>query len=646
MMSAMKLPLGLTVAWMLSITCNIAAADTIHFVDAERLVMPISEGGMPDLPKRLVNALPESGWQHVQLPDVGMQRVAGKADENQVQTIWYRFQISPQRVADSTEPHELFFYMPRWQTVGQVSLYGDNRLLWRSRGDFVWNAFNQPVWVNLDPPEMTDRVRTVLLRIDSVPGLGSGISSAWIGPESTLAWRYQTRMALQVHLLLITGIAFAALGLFCLAVWYRRRQENLYLLCFMASLFFAGRYLHYVTPLNTSIISSAWFGWMSINSLNWLIIVILIFNLRLCKRHYPKLELGMLASVIAQSMLTLPLFESSEKIASLSSHVYLLVFALTFPACILALRAAWKERSGPGLTLALVNVIGFPFGAHDIMLHGYTMNMEQVYLLPLAQMAFFIIFAFIILRRYVHGIENLERGRELLALRLQERETELAASYEKLREVERRDLLSRERQRLMRDMHDGLGGSLTGMLRMMDRDVFDAEQLKAAVQECVDELRLTIDSLEPVDSDISVLLAGLRFRLQPRLNAAGIRLSWRVEALPPLPWLTPAYAIHVIRIVQEVVTNIVKHAGASEIVFFTHADALHASICIEDNGQGYLGVPVQETNGRGLNNVRYRASLLNAKVTWAGRTQTAAPSGMRFSLDLPLSQIESEPAPS
>jgi signal transduction histidine kinase len=601
-----------------------------HFVQAQRLVLPavVDEFRVPG---KTQAELPSEGWETVALPDVGLVRTPGEAQTSQVQTLWYRYTLPD---AQWAEPQDLYFYLPRWQTVGQVAIYGDGRLLWRSQGDIVWNGFNQPVWVPLDPPGQVQRPRVILLRMDSVPGLGGGITSAWVGTEAELGQGYQLRLALQVHLLLATMVAFLALGLFALAVWWRRRQESLYGLCFIASVFFVARCLHFVTPLDPALMSSAWFGWISVNAVSWLVATILLFNFRYCHRRYPWLERGILGSIALQTLATLPWLAGSAAVASASSFLYLFILLFTTPASILAVRAGWQERSGAGLVLAIITLLGFPLAVHDLMLQGHRISLESIYLMPLAQIGFFMLFAFILHRRYIGSIEGLESSHEVLAQRLQEREAELAVSYEKLHAVERRVLLSRERQRLMRDMHDGLGGSLTGALRMMEQGGYEEERLRAALRDCVDELRLTIDSLEPVESDVSVLLASLRFRLQPRLEAAGITLRWRVEALPPLLWLTPGHAMHVMRIVQEVVTNIIKHAQAREIVFSTQADEMQASICIEDDGPGFDGEA--SASGRGLGNIRYRSEVLGAQLQW----QRRADGGTRFVLGLPVRKTE------
>lgn len=605
------------------------AQETVHFTQTERLILPpIATPIAP--PSKMVAGMSASDWQTVSLPDVAFPRTTGEAQPDATQTVWYRFALDAEQ---QTHTRNLYFYLPRWQTVGQVALYGDGRLLWQSKGDLVWNGFNQPVWVSLDPPGQT-RPKILLLRMDSVPGLGGGISSAWIGTDENIAWRYRVRTALQVHLLLGAGVAFLVLGVFSLSIWWRRRHESIYLLCFAAALCFVARYIHFVTPLNVHWISSSWFGWLSVNAVSWMVVVILIFNFRLCDRHFVWLERGMLGSCILHAVATLPLLESSEKIAALAPYTYAVVLLFAIPGSLIALWASWKKRSLAAGVISVIAVLAFPLGVHDIFMQNYQLSLESVYILPLGQVAFSIMFAFIIHQRYISGIESLEHSHDVLTQRLREREIELADSYAKLREVERRELLSKERQRLMRDMHDGVGGSLTGALRMLERGDYEEDKLRVALRDCVDELRLTIDSLEPVESDITVLLASLRFRLQPRLQAADIQLVWRVEALPPLPWLTPGHAMHVMRIVQEVVTNIVKHAEAEEIIFSTSVTREHACIHIDDDGKGFDGPdPSSMSSGHGLGNISYRAEVLGGSARWFPRTGSA---GTGFVLNLPL----------
>ena len=209
-------------------------------------------------------------------------------------------------------------------------------------------------------------------------------------------------------------------------------------------------------------------------------------------------------------------------------------------------------------------------------------------------------------------------------------EEELEASREKLQKIEQQRLVDEERHRLMQDMHDGLGSSLVSALRAVERGRMDAAQTAQVLRDCIDDLKLTIDSMESHDTDLVYLLATLRFRLEPRLESAGIRLRWEVRDVPPLAWLMPRHSLHILRILQEAFSNIIKHAGAGEIVVGTTTGAEDVAVHVTDNGHGFDPTANSGAGKRGMANQSRRAAAIGASVAWA-----SSPKGTRFTLRLP-----------
>ena len=78
-------------------------------------------------------------------------------------------------------------------------------------------------------------------------------------------------------------------------------------------------------------------------------------------------------------------------------------------------------------------------------------------------------------------------------------------------------------------------------------------------------MRLVIDSLDPSADDLATRLGMLRTRLERILAREHVELVWRAEALPPLPHLGAENSLHVLRIVQEAVTNVLRHAKAKRL---------------------------------------------------------------------------------
>lgn len=251
--------------------------------------------------------------------------------------------------------------------------------------------------------------------------------------------------------------------------------------------------------------------------------------------------------------------------------------------------------------------------------------------LEMLLMAFALAYRFNLIRR--KATADVRQANISLEQRLQAREAELTQSHQRLLEIEHRQTLSQERQRLMQDMHDGLGSSLSSALRVVEHGRMDEAEVAQVLKGCIDDLKLAIDSMEPVEADLLLLLATLRFRLGPRLESTGIVLRWEVQDIPALNWLEPKNSLHILRILQEAFANIIKHTNATEIRVATGADAVWVTVTITDNGQGFEVERALKSGGKGLSNQMRRAQSIGGKVKW-----DSDDSGTRLTLWLPITR--------
>ena len=191
----------------------------------------------------------------------------------------------------------------------------------------------------------------------------------------------------------------------------------------------------------------------------------------------------------------------------------------------------------------------------------------------------------------------------------------------------------------MRDMHDGVGSQLIATRQLAERGTLAPGELAALLDECIDDLRLMIDSLEPAEGDLLTVLGNLRYRLSDRLARQGLTLAWNVSDLPRYPDLTPRDILQILRIVQEAFTNVVKHAGAG-IVEFTAAlapDGRSVRLCVRDDGRG---IDVGSNGpGRGLRNMAQRARAVGGTIEVDGRRGACA-----VTLSLPVARGDDEDA--
>lgn len=586
----------------------------LHFTQAQMLQL---DGGSFAPPPAQVEAEGPSGeWKDVALPHVALYRdgVGAVPGSSEFVTTWYRFTLDA-RFAGRV-PQSIQLYLPRWQTIGQVAVFGDGKLLFNSRGGPVWNGFNHPLWVPLAGTEGATLPRTVLIRLSSARAAGGAISSAWVGAHDDLVWRYRTRTWLQRDLPYIASGAFLALGLFSLVVWAVRRKETVYGLFFASSVLFYVRCLHYHWGQEPIPFPEDWFGWATINSLGWFLLAVYFFGFRLHDRTYPWLERGFVALALFSTIVMLPPLKAVPLAVLVSPLAYLAMLLGSVVLICAGLWAAWRARSRDALVLACFNMCMLPMGLHDLLLANFRVGAESIYLVPYGGIGNFLIFLLIIARRYAGALDAAGQAQARLAHRLQEREAELAGSYERLRVAEAERTLSQERRRLMQDMHDGLGSSLMSALRMVEHGRIGEAEVAQVLKECIDDLKLTIDSLEPVEADLLLLLATLRFRLEPRLENTGLKLHWEVGEVHALEWLDPRGALHILRMLQEAFTNVIKHAQATEIRLSTASDGEGVLVRIADNGRG-LPADAGQRGGKGLDNLRRRAQAIGARLQWA-----------------------------
>ncbi len=600
--------------------CSPGTGDTAVHVERAQLLSIDGSGFTP--PASSVSpsgdaALPAGGWRDIALPYTAPRDILDPSDAGRTVTDWYRIDLAGLPASAGS----VHLYIPRWKTIGQLAIYGDGALLYQSEGSLVNNGYNHPLLLRLNGAADVPAPATVLLRINRLQGVGSALSTVWVGSARQLVWRYQARAFLQNHLPFVGVSAFLSLGLFSLAVWCRRRHESLYLLFFITSAAAFVRMQHYYIGGNRLPLPDAWMQWITVSSLMWLIVLVNSFMERLHKRPLRWLTPSLITITAASNVLTLPgLTERVPDLVLITPQLYLLMLPVAVLISADALRNALRTRSREVWLMAGWFVATIALSAYDLALQNNWVSPEGMYTNPYGIIGLFVMFGYIMFRRYVGAIGEAEQVSANLAKSLRARESELAESYEQLREAQHRQTLSQERQRLTQDMHDGLGSSLVSALRGVEGGRLGEADVAEVLKGCIDDLKLTIDSMEPVEADLLLLLATLRFRLGPRLSAAGITLSWEVTDVPALDWLEPRNALHILRILQEAFANILKHTRASEIRVSTAVesrggvDGVTVTIC--DNGQGFALDAALRSGGKGLHNQLRRARAIGAELRW------------------------------
>ena len=609
------------------------SADNIHLVKAQLLTQ---EGrGFTPPPYAIDPASLPGTWSDVRLPYMAKRPLVLDAVQTQgillpPTTIgWYRIPVS----GAAQLPKPWYLYLPRWKSEGTIAIYNGSRLIYQSHANLLWNGWNHPLLIPLDDTSTTQTPHEILIRIQYFQGVGSALSSIRVGSYDALSWRFQTREWLQITLPYLTGAAMLVLGIFTFFVWIKHPQQKLYLLFFGISIASFLRTLHYHMGLDRLPISDKWFGWMTISSLFWLVFVTHLFICHLHQRWQPWLTRTMLVLTVTISLMTLPLFTTFIKADTIAPLAYLSLLVMGNLLFATGVRNCWLSKTRAGLILAAWGLISIQFGVWDWLLENNLINIENAYLGSYSNLGAFALVSIIMFQRYIGAKREVMQTNKNLSSSLQIREAELVGIYQRLREAEQLEMLQHERQRLTQDMHDGLGSSLVCALHEVEYGHLSTADIAQVLKGCIDDLKLTIDSMEPVEADLLLLLATLRFRLAPRLENTGIKLHWAVQDVPAINWLTPRNSLHILRILQEAFTNIIKHAHATEIRLSAAYENNGVLVMIADNGHGFNVNLALHNGGKGMSNQMRRAESIGGIVSWQSNN-----SGTQLCLWLPVLQ--------
>lgn len=206
------------------------------------------------------------------------------------------------------------------------------------------------------------------------------------------------------------------------------------------------------------------------------------------------------------------------------------------------------------------------------------------------------------------------QSNEILSAKLVEQNAELARSYDAQKQMLQRQVILEERQRIVRDMHDGIGGQLLGLMMQVRGGGVEPKQVEEGLQSSIADLRLIVDSMDTADEGLAETLRSFEHRVRAQVEASGMRLVVHHGLDEEEPGPGPRPTLQILRILQEAVTNAMRHSGGSEIRLDSRKDkdgVIH--IRISDDGKG---LPNAIKGGRGLTSMRSRAEAIGGRLTF------------------------------
>jgi len=188
---------------------------------------------------------------------------------------------------------------------------------------------------------------------------------------------------------------------------------------------------------------------------------------------------------------------------------------------------------------------------------------------------------------------------------------QIKADFEQELSATRLEVIESTLAEVSGDLHDDVGQMLTVAILELNR-LEGAGEAKAAVRSGLESVRNISKSLSP-DFMKTVGLREALLRMTDRVNKQGaIRMMTNLHETGS--WKDQNQALYVYRILQELVTNTIKYAQASQIDISLELNENEVILLYRDNGIGLDAPASHYTTGQGLLNVQRRVSVLNGTI--------------------------------
>ncbi|MCV2367928.1 sensor histidine kinase [Roseateles oligotrophus] len=592
--------------------------------------LSVAEYWLPDAGSEEQRPPVAADWQPVTLPD--NWKVSRPFYQG---SVWYRLRF------DRGSAQTQALLLSRLATSGSLLLNGSQ--LWERRAErpgitFSWNA---PLLVVLPSDLLRAAGNEVLVQVSGSGQYRAGLAAPQLADYAALRPVFKRRNFWQFEGAMLSGTVSLVAGLMMLLTWLRQRQDRLFLFFFgLASLAWAARNSNlFLEQLPLSL--EAWTSLVVAGNC-WFYALFGLFVLRFAELRWPRVEASLWAYAGLNSiLLLLGVFSNFQQLMAVTIAPGLLFF---FVLVGLLARKAWHEGSVDTALMTATALVFLLLSYRDLLLLRNQLPYDAYSISHYTGVLMLVSTLWGLVARVVTARVEVVRLNASLGQRVADREQQLQQAFDGLREQRHQQSVQDERQRMMREIHDGVGAQLVGLLNMVARPGAEPAVLHEQVQHALDEMRMAVDSLQPVHDDLLTVLATLRYRLQARLESAGIRVIWQVDDLPALPNLSPQKVLQVQRILLEAFTNILKHARATEVTVsaeYRVGEPAMILLRIADNGVG-MSIDLNDqpssqqadspVRRHGIGNMQARAAALGAQL----RLESSQSGGLSVALDWPV----------
>jgi signal transduction histidine kinase len=521
-------------------------------------------------------------------------------------------------VGQTDEPFGLYF--PRlgnraeiWLNGGLLAQLGDIR---ESNTDDYAKA---PVYVPV-PARLLQRQNVIRIELRADGGRRGGLSSVVVGPEREVRPLFERAIRWRMSASLVVAVLSLLIGTTALVLWATQTdpgaaspvRDSIYLSAGVAEFCWALR-VGDIAIVDAPLPWPAWGVVMTAAFAGW-ICCIAMFCHHAAGWHRHRSMGWVRAAMWA-------LFGSSILCSSLAFTLHQPMFLTVWLGCanlfficyataylVAALRAPTTAR----LLVGFAGALNVAVGVRDWIAIRISGDYATSTWIRYSSVLFGLALGYIVITRFRAASGQARDLMGTLSVRIAQKEQELSLSYERVGQLAREHDRAAERTRILRDMHDGVGSHISSAIRQLESGKADPEQVLQTLRDSLEQLKLSIDAMNLPPGDVTALLAGLRYRLEPRFAASDVELQWHVDELAAVPGFDAPAMRHLQFMVFEALSNVLQHAQARVLRIEASASDSGTRLMIIDDGRGF---DVARPLRKGLASMHERAAAIGAKLS-------------------------------
>jgi signal transduction histidine kinase len=511
---------------------------------------------------------PESAmWEPIQLPHLWSRKnIDGRIG-------WYRFPL-PTTLFE--KPHGVYL----WRFSMNTAVWLNDEFL-GDGGRFtepMARNWNRPFLYLLPKSAWRPTENYLYIKLGAYPSWGN-LAPIVIGPYSELRQDYDQRFFLQVTLSQATLYISLITAIVAFALWAADRKSSMYamfgLSCLAWSFYSLNLYLQNI-PLSAKL----WWSFVH-SSVDWYGVTLALFAHRLMDMSVPIRErlLVMFATLATISYFVADL----TQLARINNYFHAISLCIVFYLFFLGLWRIYQKRAFHIVVFTTCIAVIALFGLHDLSMNTMliaTMWQNQFFWLQFSAPILMIAMLLILAHRFALSFRDQINVVEQIRI---------------------------EREKIYSDIHDDVGSKVLSLVYSAEND----EQAEYA-REALRDIRAIVAGGTHSGGNLQDLIDICQAETRERFTLRQIEIHWKVSLDDPNREIRDSLQYQLQRIIRELTTNIIKHAGTQQVDVSLISDSENLNLLIRDFG---IGLSSKE-QGTGMAGISRRVLELGGIVDW------------------------------